>query len=111
MKNFNPCPFCGNTDIFVGTVARAHNLPEDDSWNVTHYTAVCNARTTGCGASVGWDCETYEEAIDRWNKRAVISDAADYKQRLVKEYKEVENRYNELRRYLDILGIEHADIM
>lgn len=57
---FKPCPFCGNTDIFV----RAHNLSENDN-DSSHYTAVCNARNHGCGASVG----CYEEAVDRWNKR------------------------------------------
>lgn len=116
-ENFEPCPFCGCKDIFIGTVAEVHGLPEVDNdgnnWNGTHYTAICNASFghNGCGASIGWDCKTYNEAVDRWNTRAGFEFDSpaisyeeryvnDYKQKMVIEYNALKVHYNKLHKMI-----------
>ena len=67
-----PCPFCGGTKLFVGTVAEAamqdRNHPEYYS-NSRNYTVVCDYTEGGCGASSGGGSRSKEEAAEAWNRR------------------------------------------
>lgn len=60
MINLKPCPFCGNSNIYLlKEVAKGY----DDQYKV-----VCNANWNGCGASSGYYDSTHE-AVDAWNRR------------------------------------------
>ena len=67
-----PCPFCGGTKIWIGTIAECEmqdkNHP-DYEYNSDHYTVVCDFSGGGCGASTGGSARTKEAAIRAWNKR------------------------------------------
>ena len=73
MAELKPCPFCGGTRLFVGTIAECEmqgkNHP-DQEFNSEHYVAVCDYSEGGCGASTGGSARTEEEAIRAWNRRA-----------------------------------------
>lgn len=73
MAELKPCPFCGSTIIDVATVAE-HELMDADHndyvWCSTHFDVVCDAQNGGCGASIGKNNATPEEAIEAWNRRA-----------------------------------------
>ena len=54
MNKLEPCPFCGGTKIWIGTIAECEmqdkNRP-DYEFNSEHYIAVCDYLEGGCGAS------------------------------------------------------------
>lgn len=58
-----PCPFCGNTKLFVGT---SDDILDDGKTN--EFAVCCDFSQGGCGASSGFE-DTMEEAIEIWNKR------------------------------------------
>lgn len=60
-----PCPFCGNTKLFVGTEME---ILTDENEIGGGYTVCCDYTQGGCGATSGYR-ETKEEAISVWNKR------------------------------------------
>ena len=67
-----PCPFCGGTKIFVGSVAEIELTNEDDlNYNLynSQFQAVCDYNAGGCGASSGCR-ESKNAAIEYWNRRA-----------------------------------------
>ena len=58
IKNAKPCPFCGNTEIYV------------HSNGIGDYYAICGDDEIGCGVRTSdFKCESPEYAIERWNKR------------------------------------------
>lgn len=67
-----PCPFCGGTKIFVGSVAEIRHTDKYsqgyDLYN-SLFQAVCDYNAGGCGASSGC-CESKDAAIENWNQRA-----------------------------------------
>lgn len=72
MNKLEPCPFCGGTKIWIGTIAECEmqgkNHP-DYEFNSQHYVAVCDYLEDGCGASTGGSARTVEDAIRAWNRR------------------------------------------
>ena len=75
MKNniyMKPCPFCGGTKLFVGTIAEIEMQDEDHedfAFNRQLYSVVCDYQEGGCGASVGGCRRSEQEAIEAWNRR------------------------------------------
>lgn len=68
-----PCPFCGGTKLFVGTIAESEGQDStypDYDYNCQLYTVVCSFTAGGCGAATGGTCHTEDEAIEAWNRRA-----------------------------------------
>lgn len=63
-----PCPFCNNNNISVVVDNAAYSLGLIDKTDV-HFNVICSTISCGCGASSGW-CDTREEAINTWNRRA-----------------------------------------
>lgn len=53
MAKLKPCPFCGRTELEIVIV-----------YGEDYYVGCLTC--TACGQS----CETYEEAIEAWNRRA-----------------------------------------
>ena len=73
MAELKPCPFCGGTKIWIGTIAESEMQDEnhpDYEFNSEHYTVVCDYSEGGCGASTGGSARTKEAAIKAWNRRA-----------------------------------------
>ena len=68
------CPFCGKNLALIGTIA---DLCTDDNaeYNKSHYIVCCDFVRGGCGATIGWQYTTEEDAADAWNRRA--NDATD----------------------------------
>ena len=72
MDKLEPCPFCGGTRLFIGTIAECEMQDTDHpdyEFNSEHYTVVCDCSQGGCGASTGGSARTVEEAIMLWNMR------------------------------------------
>ena len=71
MTRLKPCPFCGNTNIFLGSILRANDYQPgiDDKYDMTHYVAVCDYVMGGCGAMTGKNNKTELEAEVAWNTR------------------------------------------
>lgn len=72
MEQLKPCPFCGKSVAYAGTIADIELLDSDDEnfdWASTHYCVVCCYNSGGCG-SCGGIRKTVEEAIEAWNRRA-----------------------------------------
>ena len=68
-----PCPFCGGTKLFVGTLAEIEMQDEDHedyAFNKQYYAVVCDYNEGGCGASTGGANRSADEAIEAWNRRA-----------------------------------------
>ena len=63
-NNLKPCPFCGNTNLFVGTKSEI----EDESVDSDYYTVCCDYTSGGCGAKSGYRMYR-EDAIALWNSR------------------------------------------
>ena len=59
-----PCPFCGNTNLFVGTSDEIHE--DGDKHN---YAVCCDFEQGGCGACGGYELSKIK-AVENWNKRA-----------------------------------------
>jgi len=73
MTKLKPCPFCGKSVAHVDSVANHEMMDEyefDYSWSSNHYDVVCDYHNGGCGASIGKDNATPEDAIEAWNRRA-----------------------------------------
>ena len=54
MKELKSCPFCGGTNLFVGTIAECEMQDEthtDYKNNSKLYTVCCDYTKGGCGAS------------------------------------------------------------
>ena len=72
MADLLPCPFCGRTDTLGvytwGDIEDNYDSASD--WDRTHYAVCCDALKDGCGAVKGKECETPEEAVEEWNRRA-----------------------------------------
>ena len=66
MGELKKCPFCGNTNIFVGMDWELKGRDESDGTGF--YAVVCNYLNGGCGACGGYR-KTKDEAIIAWNKR------------------------------------------
>ena len=67
-----PCPFCGGTKIFVGSVAKIELMDKyDENYDLynSQFQAVCDYNVGGCGASSGVR-ESEDIAIEAWNRRA-----------------------------------------
>ena len=56
-----PCPFCGKIETL-----KMQTVPS----NPSEYRVLCDTVYGGCGASIGWDHRTPEEAVKAWNTRA-----------------------------------------
>ena len=73
MLKLKPCPFCGGTQLFVGTIAEIE-MQDEDHPDYLHsskiYAVVCDYIKGGCGASTGGGAISKEEAIEAWNRRA-----------------------------------------
>ena len=54
-QNLKPCPFCGSYPILRN---------EASEWKVE-----CSSYACGCMPSTWW-CDTKEEVIEAWNRRA-----------------------------------------
>ena len=73
LPTIRECPFCGGTELFVGTIAECEMQDEshpDYYSNSRIYTVVCDYMNGGCGASIGGGCKSEKEAIAAWNRRA-----------------------------------------
>lgn len=67
-----PCPFCGGTKIFVGSVAEIELMDKyDENYDLYNrqFQAVCDYNVGGCGASSGY-YKSKATAIEAWNRRA-----------------------------------------
>ncbi len=66
-----PCPFCGNKKIFIGTIEQIDGAAhvESSDYNDRHYKVVCDFSNGGCGASTGGQHETIESAKKAWEMR------------------------------------------
>ena len=74
MTKLRRCPFCGGE---VATVVRLGEIGEDYV-HPEYFEVICDAQNGGCGAAIGGEYPTEEEAISAWNKRvAEINTAAD----------------------------------
>lgn len=72
LNEIKPCPFCGGTKLFVGTIAEIELQDkdhEDYEINKQYYSVVCAYNAGGCGASVGGLNRSADEAIEAWNRR------------------------------------------
>ena len=72
MTELKPCPFCGKTNLFVGTEEEIElQDEEDENYRVNSHTycVCCDMHKGGCGASSGFRF-TVDEAIEAWNRRA-----------------------------------------
>ena len=72
MDKLEPCPFCGGTKIWIGTIAECETQDKnhpDYEFNSQHYVVVCDYSEGGCGASTGGSARTEEDAIKAWNRR------------------------------------------
>lgn len=69
---FLPCPFCGRIDTLgVYTWGDIEDNYDDASdWDKTHFAVCCDVLKEGCGAIKGKECETPEQAVEEWNRRA-----------------------------------------
>lgn len=79
MTKLKPCPFCGKSVAHVDSVANHEMMDEyefDYSWGSNHYDVVCDYHNGGCGASIGKDNATPEDAIEAWNRRTHAADVA-----------------------------------
>lgn len=67
------CPFCGNTNIFVGTIDQVDGASDvvSSNYNDTHYQAVCDYTRGGCGAVTGGYYTTASAAEKAWNTRKI----------------------------------------
>lgn len=73
MEKLKACPFCGGTNLFVGTIAECEMQDEthtDYKNNSKLYTVCCDYTEGGCGASIGGGIHSAQEAIETWNRRA-----------------------------------------
>lgn len=63
-----PCPFCGKIVAIAGTVAELEGFIGD----IYHccFTVVCDFTKGGCGAAIGRQYKSEEEAVEAWNRRA-----------------------------------------
>ena len=71
-----PCPFCGGTKIFVGSVAEIELMDKyDENYDLynSQFQVVCDSIAGGCGASSGC-CKNKAAAIDKEEhmKKAVL---------------------------------------
>ena len=58
-----PCPFCGNTNLFVGDADTIRNDGDHE-----YFAVCCSVTQGGCGATSGY--YPYKtKAIKKWNKR------------------------------------------
>ena len=72
MTELKPCPFCGGTKLFIGTIAECEMQDKDHpdyENNSRLYNVVCDYMEGGCGASTGGSAITVEAAIKAWNRR------------------------------------------
>lgn len=73
MAELKPCPFCGGTKLFVGTIADCEMQDSDHpdyKYNSQAYIVCCSCFNGGCGASTGGGNKTEAAAIEAWNRRA-----------------------------------------
>ena len=72
MADLLPCPFCGRVDTLgVYTWGDIEdNYDNASDWDRTHYAVCCDVQKEGCGAIKGKECETPEQAVEEWNRRA-----------------------------------------
>ena len=59
-----PCPFCGNTDLLVGTSNEIRLDGDEDNFAVC-----CDVDRGGCGACSGYALSRLK-AVEYWNKRS-----------------------------------------
>lgn len=65
MSELKPCPFCGGTNLFLGSEKEIEQL---DGGREEYFAVVCDFTKGGCGACSGYR-KGKEEAIEAWNKR------------------------------------------
>ena len=58
-----PCPFCGNTNLTIGTSAVLHGDDDEDN-----YAVCCGVSEGGCGGTSGYALSKLK-AVENWNKR------------------------------------------
>lgn len=68
MPELQPCPFCGSTTAPTVMNQNEAQWLDNDAKNLS-MVVCCAAKKFGCGASTGF-CDTAEQAIEAWNKRA-----------------------------------------
>ena len=85
VTELNPCPFCGSTTAPTVMNQNEAQWLDNDAENLS-MVVCCAAKKFGCGASTGF-CDTAEQAVEAWNRRA--SDWIPCRERLPKASKVV----------------------
>ena len=70
MTELKPCPFCGGEKLIITScieLEECNNFEECEC--MPYYIICCDFRQGGCGAASAY-CQSEEEAIEAWNKRA-----------------------------------------
>ena len=68
MPELQPCPFCGSTTAPTVMNQNEAQWLDNDAENPS-MVVCCAAKKFGCGASTGF-CDTAEQAVEAWNRRA-----------------------------------------
>lgn len=70
MPELIPCPFCGSTTApTIMNQYEAQWIDNDMNAEDQSMVVCCAAKKFGCGASTGF-CDTAEQAVEAWNRRA-----------------------------------------
>jgi len=69
MSELKPCPFCGGSDLEI-TPRKAHDDNDREYAKAVHCRDCMTVGPHEVG--IGW-CETDEEAVEAWNRRAPIA--------------------------------------
>lgn len=62
--NLLPCPFCGSK-----AEKRVRGGTSDYDWNKVYYDIRCTNNDCYLQDGAEWNCKTYEEVVEMWNKR------------------------------------------
>ena len=62
--NLLPCPFCGSK-----AEKRVREGTSDYDWNKVYYDIRCTNNDCYLQDGAEWNCRTYEEVVEMWNKR------------------------------------------
>jgi hypothetical protein len=103
VTELNPCPFCGSTTAPTVMNQNEAQWLYNDAENLS-MVVCCAAKKFGCGASTGF-CDTAEQAVEAWNRRA--SDWIPCSERMPENGQRVLIRSSS-NRFFDV--IYHSDI-
>lgn len=62
--NLLPCPFCGSK-----AEKRVREGTSDYDWDKVYYDIRCTNNDCYLQDGADWNCKTYEEVVEIWNKR------------------------------------------